>query len=295
MISPGDLATILREKSAKTGHCSRSPRCSPVVHVGMDTSTPLSLRDVMSMLIVWMAWPLLENAPQELSGLLLFLLAPSPHSQGGRSVSRQWSRNTTALQSGEPSGLVTMTVMQTQKIAAHSSSALLMEVSTKLPVTSQECSVNLLVPVLRPRMLKGVRITMMRKKINTPGTAGGPGGRDRTLAVAKNRAKMTFFSGGKKNYLKKIFFFCIYLLVMPKYWVKNYFAHGRFSEVGQKQKTEKKKREKERKKERKLVITMAKLRMAHASTHGARKPPGPKMISVTRCYCQMAEGHLELG
>ena len=40
---------------------------------------------------------------------------------------------------------------------------------------------------------------------------------------------------------------------MPKYWVKNYFAHGRFPEVGQKQKTEKKKRErkKERKRERK--------------------------------------------
>ena len=30
---------------------------------------------------------------------------------------------------------------------------------------SQECSVKMLVPVLRPRMLKGVRITMMRKKI----------------------------------------------------------------------------------------------------------------------------------
>ena len=30
---------------------------------------------------------------------------------------------------------------------------------------------------------------------------------------------------------------------MPKYWVKNYFAHGRFPEVGQKQKTEKKQRE----------------------------------------------------
>ena len=45
--------------------------------------------------------------------------------------------------------------------------------------------------------------------------------------------------------------------------------------MGQKQKTEKKERERERK----LVITMAKLRMAHASTHGARKPPGPiKMI-----------------
>ena len=26
-----------------------------------------------------------------------------------------------------------------------------------------------------------------------------------------------------------------------------------------------------------MVITMAKLRMAHASTHGARKPPGPKL------------------
>ena len=33
---------------------------------------------------------------------------------------------------------------------------------------------------------------------------------------------------------------------MPKYWVKNYFAHGRFPEVGQKQKTEKKKEEKKR-------------------------------------------------
>ena len=31
---------------------------------------------------------------------------------------------------------------------------------------------------------------------------------------------------------------------MPKYWVKNYFAHGRFPEVGQKQKTEGKKEEK---------------------------------------------------
>ena len=48
---------------------------------------------------------------------------------------------------------------------------------------------------------------------------------------------------------------------MPKYWVKNYFAHRSFPEVGQKQKTEKKKKEEE---ERKLVITMAKL-------HGARK------------------------
>ena len=54
------------------------------------------------------------------------------------------------------------------------------------------------------------------KYINTPGTAGGPGGRDRTLA------------------------------------------------------------RREREKDGKFVITMAKLCMAHASTHGASKPPGPK-------------------
>ena len=58
---------------------------------------------------------------------------------------------------------------------------------------------------------------------------------------------------------------------MPKYWAKYHFTHGRFPEVGQKQKTEKKERKRERKRERKLVKTMAKLRMAHASTHGARK------------------------
>ena len=31
---------------------------------------------------------------------------------------------------------------------------------------------------------------------------------------------------------------------MPKYWGGNYFAHGRFPEVGQKQKTEEKKKKK---------------------------------------------------
>ena len=39
---------------------------------------------------------------------------------------------------------------------------------------------------------------------------------------------------------------------MPKYWGKQIFTHGRFPEVGQKQKTEKK-----RKKDRKHVIAMA--------------------------------------
>ena len=78
---------------------------------------------------------------------------------------------------------------------------------------------------------------------NTPGTAGGPGGRDRTLAVKS-----------RKNTQKS--FFCIYLLVTPKYWGKQIFTHGRFPE-GQKQKTERKERKKE-------------------SKHGARKSPGPK-------------------
>ena len=33
---------------------------------------------------------------------------------------------------------------------------------------------------------------------------------------------------------------------MPKHWVKNYFAHGRFPEVGHKQKMEKEKKARKR-------------------------------------------------
>ena len=115
---------------------------------------------------------------------------------------------------------------------------------------------------------KTVNIGLNKNNIYTPGTAGGPGGRDRTLAVKsrKNVRKITFFSWKKKIYQKKIFFFCVYLLVMPKYWVKNYFAHGSFPEVSQKQKTERRERKKEREKDWTMVITMAKLRMAHTSS-----------------------------
>ena len=49
----------------------------------------------------------------------------------------------------------------------------------------------------------------------------------------------------KKYFFDIFFFFSIYLLVMPKYWGKQIFAHGRFPEVRQKQKTE---REKEKEK-----------------------------------------------
>ena len=68
---------------------------------------------------------------------------------------------------------------------------------------------------------------------------------------------------------------------MPKYWVKNYFAHGRFPEVGQKQKTEKKKK---REKERGAKVCDNNGQATHGArkhawrTHGARKPPGPKII-----------------
>ena len=52
---------------------------------------------------------------------------------------------------------------------------------------------------------------------------------------------------------------------MPKCFGENYFAHGRFPEVGQKQKTGEKKREKK---------TKVGDNNGQA-THGARKPPGP--------------------
>ena len=70
-----------------------------------------------------------------------------------------------------------------------------------------------------------------------------------TLAV-KSR-KTAEKNRKKKKLTPQKYLFCIYLLVMPKYWVTNYFAHERFPEVGQKQKTEKKRRgEIERKTER---------------------------------------------
>ena len=61
---------------------------------------------------------------------------------------------------------------------------------------------------------------------------------------------------------------------MPKYWVKKYFAHGRFPEVGQKQKTEKREKKKEKK--------MNDGNYNGQATHGARKPPGPKSF---KDYC----------
>ena len=58
--------------------------------------------------------------------------------------------------------------------------------------------------------------------------------------------------------------------------------------MGEKQKTEREK-EREKRRDRTMVITMAKLRMAHASTHGALKPPGPKFIYST-CHRRIFVG-----
>ena len=49
---------------------------------------------------------------------------------------------------------------------------------------------------------------------------------------------------------------------MPKYWGKQIFAHGKFPEVGQKQKTEREK-------------TPNDGNNNSQATQGARKPPGP--------------------
>ena len=61
---------------------------------------------------------------------------------------------------------------------------------------------------------------------------------------------------------------------MPKYWGGNYFAHGSFPKVGQKQKTER-----ERKKERpKVGNNNGQLRIATPPRVAHAKPPGPKLI-----------------
>ena len=70
---------------------------------------------------------------------------------------------------------------------------------------------------------------------------------------------------------------------MPKYWGKNYFAHGSFPEVGQKQKTEKKK---ERKKERlNNGNNNGQLRIPNATSCGARKAAWAKNLHQPGQIC----------
>ena len=60
---------------------------------------------------------------------------------------------------------------------------------------------------------------------------------------------------------------------MPKYWGKQIFTHGRFPEVGQKQKTE---REKERRERLNDGNNNGQLRIAMPPWVVHAKPPGPK-------------------
>ena len=83
-----------------------------------------------------------------------------------------------------------------------------------------------------------------KQKTNTPGTAGGPGGRDRTLAV-KNRK-----TAGKKNYLNKYFFLHI-SSSYAKILGEKLFRTWEFPRSGSKAEDGGKRGERERKKERK--------------------------------------------
>ena len=44
-----------------------------------------------------------------------------------------------------------------------------------------------------------------------------------------------------------------------------------------------------------MVITMAKLRMAHASMHGARKPPGPRLQQQTIFFLHISSSYANIG
>ena len=82
---------------------------------------------------------------------------------------------------------------------------------------------------------------------------------------------------------------------MPKYLGTNYFAHRRFPEVGQKQKTEKKKKKKKKKKERlNNGENNGQATHCNATSCGARKAAWAKIransillllpgVSVARC------------
>ena len=67
---------------------------------------------------------------------------------------------------------------------------------------------------------------------------------------------------------------------MPKYWGKQIFAHGRFPEVGQKQKTERKK-EREKKKRANDGNNNGQLCIAKPPCVAHAKPPGPTRLNCS--------------
>ena len=67
---------------------------------------------------------------------------------------------------------------------------------------------------------------------------------------------------------------------MPKYWGKQIFSLGRFPEVGQKQKTEKKERKREEERPND-GNNNGQLRIATPSRVAHAKLPGPILVGVT--------------
>ena len=70
---------------------------------------------------------------------------------------------------------------------------------------------------------------------------------------------------------------------MPKNWGKQIFTHGRFPEVGQKQKTEEKTKKNERKTDNSQLRIATPRRVAHA------KPPGPICICIVFFYLECTD------
>ena len=120
------------------------------------------------------------------------------------------------------------------------------------------------------QIFKHGRFPEVGQKQNTPGTAGGPGGRDRTLAVKrrKNVRKITFFS------LKKKFtqFFVLHISSSyAKILGEKLFRTWEIPRSWSKAKNGERKRERERER-------LNDGDNNGQATHGARKPPGPKYV-----------------
>ena len=84
----------------------------------------------------------------------------------------------------------------------------------------------------------------------------------------------------ESHYIYILYYFLHISSNYAKIFVGKLFCTWEYPRNGSKTKNGEKRKKKERDRERKLVITMAKLRMAYASTHGRRKPPGPKRRSA---------------
>ena len=82
---------------------------------------------------------------------------------------------------------------------------------------------------------------------------------------------------GARKPPEPIFFFLHISFSFAKIFRETNFHAREIPQSGSKAEDGKKEK---RKKERTMVITMAKLRMAHASMHGVRKPPGPKRSDI---------------